>query len=374
MKVVADYKIPFLQGVLEPYADIVYYPGNEINNAVVKDADALIIRTRTICNSELLQGTSVKFIASATIGFDHIDRDYCDSNCIFWTNAPGCNSGSVMQYTASAILTWARENQINLEERVIGVIGVGNVGKKVVRMAENLGMQVLLNDPPRERLEGSCEFISLKGILREADIISLHVPLITEGDDKTYHMVNDDFLSKMNRGTLLINSSRGEVIDTQSLKRNLSKGSPEKVILDVWENEPRIDSELLKMSYLASPHIAGYSSDGKANGTTMAVRAFSRYFDLGIDDWETDTIPSPRFPVIACDGRNRSFQEIVTDLVLKTYSISEDSEKLKNAPALFEHFRGEYPIRREFFAYQLQTENIPADYLKRLSRLGFKIR
>lgn len=373
MKVIADNKIPFLHGVLEPFIDVDYFPGNEIDKAKVKDADALIIRTRTKCNAELLEGSSVKFIASATIGFDHIDTEYCKSRGISWTNAPGCNSGSVMQYIASAILTWADENNINLEERVLGVVGVGNVGSKIVSLAENLGMQVLLNDPPRERNESRCGYVSLKGILRDADIISLHVPLNLQGRDKTYHLVNDDFLSRMNSGTLLINSSRGEVIDTVSLNKYIDQNLPKSVVLDVWENEPDIDSELLEKAFFATPHIAGYSADGKANGTTMSVRALSKFLNLGIDDWEPDSIPQPFELKVKYDGLNKKFQEIATDLVLHTYQINSDSEKFKIEPGNFENFRGEYPLRREFFAYELQLENVEEEFRRRLRRMGFKI-
>lgn len=373
MKVIVDNKIPFLHGVLEPFVDVEYFPGNEINKAKVKDADALIIRTRTKCNSDLLEGSSVKFIATATIGFDHIDTDYCKSNGIVWTNAPGCNSGSVLQYIASSLLTWANNNKIYLKDRVLGVVGIGNVGSKVVSLAENLGMQVLLNDPPRERAEGKCGFVSLKGILRDADIISLHVPLNLVGVDKTFHLVNDQFLSQLNSGTLLINSSRGEVVNTDSLKKYLAKNSPEFAVLDVWENEPDIDLQLLPKLYLATPHIAGYSTDGKANGTTMSVRALSKFFDLGIDDWEPDTIPMPEDPIIEYDGMNKSYQQIITDLVLHTYEIANDSKRLKKAPENFEKFRGEYPLRREFFAYELQLKNVSEEYCRRLRRLGFKI-
>jgi erythronate-4-phosphate dehydrogenase len=373
MKVVVDNKIPFLQGVLEPFVDVEYYPGKDIDNKKIIDADALIIRTRTKCNAHLLEGTSVKFIATATIGFDHIDADYCKSKGIAWTNAPGCNSGSVMQYIASAILTWASDNKINLEDRVLGVVGVGNVGNKIVRLAENLGMQVLLNDPPRERMEGICGYVSLKGILRDSDIISLHVPLNLDGPDKTYHLVNDEFLSQLNSGTLLINSSRGEVVNTASLKKYMANKSPEFAVLDVWENEPDIDLQLLEKLYFATPHIAGYSADGKANGTTMSVRALSKFFNLGIDDWEPDTIPLPEDWIIDYDGTNRSFQQIITDLVLHTYQITNDSKELKKTPANFEKFRGEYPLRREFFAYELQLKNMSEEYCRRLRRLGFKI-
>lgn len=374
MKIVADEKIPFLKDVFEPFADIEYFPGVQIDKNKVKDADALIVRTRTNCNAELLDGTNVKFIASATIGFDHIDAEYCRKNNIFWTNAPGCNSGSVMQYIASALTLFAKEKDIDLRKRTLGVIGVGNVGKKVVRLAEILGMKVLLNDPPRARGEGPCGFVSIDGILREADIITLHVPLIHDGEDSTYHMVNDDFLNRLNKGSLLINSSRGEVVDTKALKRNLRKGTPESVILDVWENEPDIEFELLCESFFATPHIAGYSADGKANGTKMAVQALSRFFNMELNDWEPDNIPIPNNTQIEYDGRNKTFQKIVTDLIMQTYNIRDDDKALRNSAADFELLRGNYPLRREFDTYKLLVENINGEYKKQLMRLGFQLK
>lgn len=373
MKVIVDNKIPFLEGVLEPFVDVEYYPGKDISRAKVKNADALIIRTRTRCNADLLDGSSVRFIATATIGFDHIDTAYCKSKNIVWTNAPGCNSGSVMQYIASAILTWAEEQHIQIEDRVLGVVGVGHVGEKVVKLAEILGMQVLLNDPPREREEGPCGYVSLKGILRDADIISFHVPLNYEGQDKTFHLVNDQFLTQLNKGTLLINSSRGEVIDTSSLKKYLAHDLPKYAILDVWEREPDIDLQLLSKLYFGTSHIAGYSTDGKANGTKHSVQALSKFFNLCIDDWEPETIPVPPDSSVKYDGKNKNFQQIVTDLILHTYKISSDSKVLKNKPELFEKLRGDYPLRREFFAYDLKLENVQEDYRRKLRRLGFNI-
>jgi erythronate-4-phosphate dehydrogenase len=373
MKIIADEKIPFLRGVLEPFADIEYYPGVQIDRAKIADADALLIRTRTVCNEELLAGSKVKFIASATIGYDHIDTEYCRENDIFWTNAPGCNSGSVMQYIASAIVTHAKARDIDLRERTLGVVGVGNVGEKVVRMAELLGMKVVLNDPPRERTLGPCGFVSLDGILREADIITLHVPLNKGGKDRTFHMVDEKFLERLNKGTLIINSSRGEVLDTSAVKKGLGKGSPESVILDVWEDEPDIDRDLLYVAFLATPHIAGYSADGKANGTMMAIRALSSYFDLGFDDWEPDEIPLPADIEIDVDGRNKSFQEIVTDLILHTYNIRNDDQALRNSVSDFELLRGNYPLRREFGVYWLRLRNIKEEYARRLKKMGFRI-
>lgn len=373
MKIIADNKIPFLQGVLEPFVDIEYLKGSEITRQNLKDADAILIRTRTKCNADLLEGTPVKFIATATIGYDHIDIEYCKSRGIVWTNAPGCNSGSVMQYIAFTLLYYARQKSIDLRQRVLGVVGVGNVGKKIVRLAEILDMQVLLNDPPRQRNESACGFISFPGILREADIISFHIPLTMAGEDKTIHMVDEKVLSKINKGTLLMNTSRGEIIVTEHLKNSIKKGNPESVILDVWENEPRIDNELMDMSFFATPHIAGYSSDGKANGTKMSVQALSKFFGLGIDDWEPDFLPEPLNPLLHCNGLNKNFQEILTELVSQTYDFPNDSRKLREKSSEFEKIRESYPLRREFQAFTVEAINIAPGDIKKLKQIGFNL-
>lgn len=373
MKVVVDNKIPFIKGVLEPFIDVEYYAGSEINEDIVKEADALIVRTRTKCNETLLQGSKLKFIATATIGYDHIDTEYCKNNGIHWTNAPGCNAGSVMQYIASALLTYTKELNIDIRNKVLGVIGVGNVGKCIVRLAECIGMQVLLNDPPRAKAEGPCGFISLKGLQREADIITCHVPLIHNGEYKTHHLIDSEFLKKTNKGTLLINSSRGEVIDTKAVKSALISKELMDVILDVWENEPGIDMELLNMACFGTSHIAGYSTDGKANATMMSVRALSQFFNLGIDDWEPDELPVPEKTMIKFDAANMSLQEILTESVLPTYSIMRDDEILRKAPADFEKHRGNYPLRREFKAYQLSISNLSDANRRILMRMGFNI-
>lgn len=373
IRIVADDKIPFLKGALEPFADIEYIPGKAIDRKILMNADALLIRTRTRCNRDLLEGTSVKFIATATIGYDHIDTDYCREKNIYWTNAPGCNSGSVMQYIAASLLYYARNNQIDLTGRVMGVVGIGNVGKKIVKLAEMLSIPVVMNDPPRARTEGPCGYLSLEGIKREADIISLHVPLNCTGEDKTFHLIEESFFSGINPQTLLINSSRGEVVKTNALKSAMEQGSINNCILDVWENEPEIDPELASMAYIATPHIAGYSVDGKANGTSMSVQALSRFFGLGIDDWEPEGLPEPQNPVLTVNGLNKSFQEILTELVLQTYPISRDHSWLQSNLSNFEQYRGDYPVRREFPAYLVETENIGEEERRKLRRLGFRL-
>lgn len=374
MKVIIDNKIPFIKGVLEPFIDVEYAAGSEISNDMLRDANALIVRTRTKCNESLLKGTKVRFIATATIGFDHIDTEYCANNGISWTNSPGCNAGSVMQYIASALLTYAKEKNIDLTKKVLGVIGIGNVGKKVVQLAEQIGMQVLLNDPPRAKTEGACGYISLKGLLRESDIITCHVPLNYSGEYKTHHLVDNGFLNNINKGTLLINSSRGEVVDSEALKSALKSEKLCDVILDVWENEPNIDLELLNMTHYATSHIAGYSTDGKSNATMMCVRALSKYFNLGIDDWEPDDLPVPEENIIKFDAKGLSFQEILTKAILPTYSILTDDSKLRNIPQDFEKHRGNYPLRREFQAYYLSINNLTSHDKWVLMRMGFNIK
>ncbi|MBN1951502.1 MAG: 4-phosphoerythronate dehydrogenase PdxB [Bacteroidales bacterium] len=373
LKVIADDKIPFLQGELEPFLDIEYIPGSDISREMLKDTDALIIRTRTRCDEELLSGTAVKFIATATIGFDHIDVEYCRKAGITWKNAPGCNSGSVMQFFSSALLTYARENGIDLKSRVLGIVGVGNVGSKILKVGESLGMQIILNDPPRARAEGPCGYLSLDGILREADIITFHVPLSMQGEDRTFHLADSSFFEKMNRKTLFINSSRGEVVDTKALYSALKNGKASSAILDVWENEPRPDPGLLEACYFATPHIAGYSVDGKANGTKMSVQALSRFFDLGIDEWEPEDLPEPENPLLHVDPIGKSFQEVLTELVLQTYRIAGESQWLKEDPEKFEAYRGSYPIRREFHAYSVEAKNMDETDKRKLRKLGFKI-
>lgn len=374
IKIVADNKIPFLQGVLEPYADIFYLPGREITAAQVKDADALIIRTRTKCNKELLEDSKVRFIATATIGYDHIDTDFCASHNIIWQNASGCNSSSVEQYLLSALLILSARKNFRLADKTIGIIGVGHVGSKVEKVARLMGMNLLLNDPPRERNEhGSC-FVSLNQILEESDIISLHVPLTLSGPDKTFHMTDNNFFNNLGKKVHLINTSRGEIIDEKVLKNAIKSGRVESVVLDVWENEPFIDKELFEMVDIATPHIAGYSLDGKANGTSISIRALSRFFRLNLNNWVPEHIPSPSENEIVVDATGKNSQEIISEIILKTYNVLEDDERFRNSISSFEEQREQYPLRREYGAYSLRITNGQKDIITVLRKLGFNIR
>lgn len=373
MKIIIDDKIPYIRGAFEPVAEAVYLPGSKTTPEIVKDADALITRTRTICNENLLKGSSVRFIATATIGFDHIDTGYCDKAGIRWTNAPGCNAESVNQYIASALFSWSLKNRQELAGKTIGVVGVGNVGSKVARLCQTIGMKVLLNDPPRERAEGSEEFVTLARIQEEADILTFHVPLNLSGDDKTFHLVDGDFVRGLKKRPLLINSCRGEVFDTASVKSALKKKEISGLILDCWENEPNIDLELMGMCNFTTPHIAGYSKDGKANGTKMSVQAVSRFFNLGIDNWEPLGVELPEKTVIEIDGNQRREYSILAEAIISTYQIEDDDEALRDSPESFEKLRGDYPVRREFGIYSIKATNIGETTLNKLKTLGFKI-
>lgn len=373
MKIVVDRKIPFIKGVFEPFARVVYLEGPEISRIDLLDADALVVRTRTKCTEKLLAGTKVRFIASATIGFDHIDTAYCESNGIAWTNAAGCNSSSVQQYIAAALIHLAEELQFNLSDKTIGIVGVGNVGTKVAALGRTFGMRVLLNDPPRERREGPGQFVPLTTIMERSDIITLHVPLNWGGEDNTLHLVDEAFLAKMRQDQILINSSRGEVVDGEMLKACLKRKQIAECVLDVWEHEPDIDTELLGLVEIGTPHIAGYSADGKANGTAMSVQAVSRFFGLGLDEWFPANVPAPASTSFELDCASMSDQQVFANLIHRTYDILSDDARLRLSPANFEKQRGDYPLRREFSAYTVKLLNADERVRQGVNAIGFKI-
>ncbi|AHW60925.1 4-phosphoerythronate dehydrogenase PdxB [Draconibacterium orientale] len=374
MKIIIDNKIPYIKGALEPFAEVIYLPGSETTPEIVKDADAIITRTRTICNDKLLRDSKVKYIATATIGFDHIDTDYCKQAGIKWTNAPGCNAESVNQYIASALCSWAMRKRTDLTGLTIGIVGVGNVGKRVAKTCKILGMNVLLNDPPRERTEGSREFVSLETIQNEADIITFHVPLNMSGEDATFHMVDEDFLQNLRKNPLIINSCRGEVCDSEAIYNAIEASDIKGFIADCWENEPDINLDLLNLCEYGTPHIAGYSKDGKANGTKMSVQAISRFFGLGINNWEPTNVELPATTSIEIDGNQRREYSILAEAILSTYDIENDDDDLRDSPLKFEQLRGDYPVRREFNTYTIEAKNIETKTLEKLIELGFQIK
>lgn len=373
IKIVADDKIPFLKGALEPFAEVVYLQGEKINNAILQDADALITRTRTACNKELLDGTKVRFIATATIGFDHIDSAYCQQNDIQWANAPGCNSGSVMQYMASALVRLSLKYDFEFSEKTIGIIGHGNIGSKVAKLASVLGFKVLINDPPLQRSGLLPDSVSLNEIIDKADIITFHVPLNTHGIDKTLHVGNEEFFNSIKSTTIIINSSRGDIIDNNALKKALKKKKLKGAVLDVWENEPTIDQELLDLMDYATPHIAGYSADGKANGTAMSVQAISDFFGFELKDWFPLNVPLPSNTELKIGAGTDAVKNSLSQCILSTYDIQLDHERLIKSVETFENQRGEYPLRREFANYLVKIQGSNPFLENQIKKLGFKV-
>ena len=344
MRVIVDDKIPYISEALSIMGvEAEFVAGSKINADTVRDADALIVRTRTHCNFALLEGSRVQFIATATIGYDHIDTAYCESHGICWTNAPGCNAASVRQYIQSVLLLLQKEQGLNLSTATLGVVGVGHVGTLVVEMARTWGMRVLCCDPPRVE-RGEQGFAPLETIAREADVITLHTPLTQAGPHATYHLADKAFFNLLQRKPYFINTSRGETTDTAALLQALEEGKIAQCIIDVWEHEPDINLDLLNRCYIGTPHIAGYSADGKANATRMSLEALSRHFGLG--DVPEILPPPPSQAIISRDN--------IAEALLSIYNPHADSCALKSSPALFEHLRGHYPLRREEQAYKLR--------------------
>lgn len=342
LKIVADKAIPFLEGVFDPYADMTYLPGDKIGPEDVRDADVLMVRTRTKCNADLLEGSKVKFIATATIGTDHIDFPYCDSKGIVVRNAPGCNAGGVMEYVFSALYGLASRKSISLQGDTIGIIGVGHVGSMIERMGRALGFRILKCDPPRAEAEGSFGFCDLEYLLQNSQIVTLHVPL----DETTRGMANSEFFSLMQPGAFFINAARGEVVCDDALKAAIPKLGP--VIIDTWNHEPDIDLDLMDKVAIATPHIAGYSYQGKQNGTAAAVRAVAHYF--GITELyeffpKTDL---PENEAVKLDLKDLNQGEIASVLQYN-YPIFTDDFMLRLNPENFDKLRSEYNYRREVY-------------------------
>ena len=331
MKIVADSYIPFLKGLLDEVAQVEYLSPTDITPEAVKDADALIIRTRTKCCEALLKGSKVQFIATATIGFDHIDLDYCQAHNISVSTSAGCNARGVLQWVAAALAMLARKESFAPKERTLGIVGVGNVGKLVKEYAEAWGFRTLCSDPPRQERE-QLDFVSIEEVLRGSDIVTLHTPL----DSTTRHLINSENISLLRSGATLINASRGECVATEVTKRNDLT-----YITDVWENEPEIDREYLAKSIVATPHIAGYTAQGKANATALAVQALARHFDLPLKEWQPTEVAT-----IA--PRAISWEEMCATIE-RYCDLAAESKTLQNSPEQFESLRNDYHYREEYF-------------------------
>ncbi len=342
MKFVIDQAIPFIKGVFEPYAETVYKDGGAICREDLMDADALVIRTRTRCNEALLAGTSVKIISTAAIGLDHIDIPFCIDNGIFIQNAPGSNSGGVMNYVFSALYGAASRERIPLSGATFGVIGAGHVGSRIEGMARHLGMRVLLCDPPRAEAEGPAQFVSMDYLLENSDIVSLSVPL----NPGTQKMADADFFRKMKFGAFFINTARGEIVDDDALLAAFPKLGP--VIIDTWNNEPDVNVELISRASIATPHIAGYSYQGKQRATAAAVRSVARFFRLEPLFEFFPTTELEELEAVKLDLTGLT-QGQITAAFQYNYPVFTDDFMFRVHPERFDELRQEYRYRREFY-------------------------
>lgn len=348
MKIVIDDKIPFVRGVFEKVGcEVLYLPGEQTTPQDVKNASALMTRTRTICDEKLLKNSTVKIIATATIGYDHIDTDFCAQNHIAWTNAAGCNASGVEQYVGCALATLAKKYQFKLAGKTLGVVGMGHTGSRVAALGKILGMNVLVCDPPRAKKNPDFYFDSFDYLTTFSDIISFHVPLTFSGECPTFHQANQRFFDRLKKGTSLINASRGEVVETNALIKAINQDIIRGCVLDVWENEPHISRDLVQCVDIATPHIAGYSAEGKRNGTQMAIRSISQHLHLGLELYEVEPLPL----VSSIITQGATHEERMRHFMLSTYDIMQDDAQLRAHIEHFEQLRGAYHFRRDLTAY-----------------------
>ena len=364
--IVIDEEIPFIRGVFEPYAEVRYLKYNEISRKTLEKVDGILIRTRNSCSSALLEGSHVSFIGTATIGTDHIDMDYCAQSGITVAHAAGCNAAAVTQYVTTALLTMVHRQRKRLKEMTFGVIGVGNIGSRVAAVAQALGMRVLLNDPPRALREGGVGFVSLESLLAQSDVVSIHVPLQAD----TWHLADILFFEQLARTPIFINTSRGEVVDEAALVRFIPKMSA--VVLDVWEQEPAISKMVLDMTSLATPHIAGYSIEGKRNATMMVVRAAASYF--GFKALKNFSIAPSSMQTLTLSKISKGWEEALYLLFTQIFPISEVDFRLRLAPECFEEQRAAYSFRKDNSGYAVKGTAVELISAKVLKTLGFGIR
>lgn len=380
MKIVADANIPFVRECLSSVGEVEVLGGRDITSRNVADADALLVRSITPVNEELLSGSRVRFVGTATIGFDHVDLGYLERNHIGFASAPGSNANSAAEYVIAALLEIGRRHNLRLEDKSIGVIGVGNVGGRVAGKCEALGMHVRRNDPPLQRRTGDSQYVPL-GALYDCDFITIHTPLTREGIDKTFHLADGGFFSSLKPGAVFFNASRGAVVDSPALQQAIRAGRLQAVALDVWEDEPDIDVGLLEMVDLGTPHIAGYSYDGKVAGMIMIYNALCAHFHLRPTRKIEDFLPQPDVPRLALETGDASDEELLARAVEQVYSIQRDDRNLRQIvtqPAekrgrFFDDLRKHYPVRREFHNTVVALDKARTSLLQKLQGLGFKV-
>jgi erythronate-4-phosphate dehydrogenase len=377
MKIIADENIPCVQQAFASLGEVSLLPGRDMQAGQARDADILLVRSVTRVDAALLEGSSVRFVGSATIGFDHVDRDYLQQRGIGFATAPGSNATSAAEYVVSALMVLSEQQGFELAGKTVGIIGCGNVGSRVQQKLSVLGMQCRVNDPPLQAGGGHDDFVSLDEVL-QADIVTVHVPLTKAGRHPTFHLVNEAFLQRLQSGAIFINTSRGAVADNRALEALLASRDDLSVVLDVWEDEPSISASLLRQVDLGTPHIAGYSYDGKLRGTDMIYRAACEYFVQPVSWRVADELPR----VATIDLRSREAgNAIVSAIVLVAYDVRQDDARLRATLSLsaaeraraFDRLRKDYPVRREFTEATVLLDEPAGEVGVLLSGLGFEV-
>lgn len=379
MLIIADSKIPFAAEAFAPFGEVRVVPTTAMTRETIGNADVILIRSETNVNESLLEGTQVRCVGTATIGFDHVDLEYLRRKQIAFASCPGSNANSVAEYVLAALFELGERLGMRLSGKTLGIVGHGNTGSRTALKAEALGMNVLLNDPPLARATGDTRYLPLDALM-QADIISLHVPLTRDGADATFHLFDEHRLAAMKAGAILINTSRGAVVESGALKRALEAKHLSACVIDVWENEPAIDLELLERTTFGTPHIAGYSYDGKLNATRMLVAALSEIFGVAADppSFLDDRTQMP--VVLATESRDD--EDILRTAVRSAYDIRKDDERLRRIFTLAAHersayvrrLRAEYPLRREFHHYVLAEAELDASTARKARHIGFSVR
>lgn len=369
LNILADENMLMAQEIFSEFGKVSLCPGRSMTAEHLKGVDLLLVRSITQVNETLLKGSPVKFVGTATIGTDHIDQEYLEQNQIGFSNAPGCNADAVVDYVLSAIFYMAEQQGFDPAERTYGIIGVGNVGGRLQKRLESCGFKVLLNDPPRAETESG--FVSLETLINEADFICAHTPLTKTGDHPTYHLLSDKQLRALKENTILLNAGRGPVIDNQALLQIGTERDDLSFVLDVWEHEPKVSKDLADRCSLISPHIAGYSLDGKVRGTFMLFQAFCDFVGIKPEKELTDFLPEAEVSKIqqtdlsTLDLINTVYDPLIDDRLLRdTLELSEEEQK-----TAFDQLRKSYRLRRELASLTVVQPKLP----KLLSGIGFQL-
>nr|WP_064495531.1 4-phosphoerythronate dehydrogenase PdxB [Pseudomonas chengduensis] len=372
MHIVADENIPLLDEFFAAFGSIRRLPGRAITAADVRDADLLLVRSVTQVNRALLEGSRLRFVGTCTIGTDHLDLDYFAAAGIAWSSAPGCNARGVVDYVLGSVLTLAEREGADPAARVYGVVGAGQVGGRLVTLLQGLGWQVRVCDPPRQAAEGG-DFVSLEQIIGECDVISLHTPL----DASTRHLFDAARLAALRPGTWLINASRGAVVDNAALRSLLPQRLDLKAVLDVWEGEPQADVELAALCQLATPHIAGYSLDGKLRGTAQIYQACCRALGVAEQVSLADLLPAPWLSELSIDGSADPAWALAS-ICRAVYDPRRDDADFRRSlvgdadarRAGFDRLRKHYPMRREIDGLRVRIQGDSAPLAALVRALG----